>query len=79
MEYINEGSTLPPPLNIVPTPKGIYVFIKKMLNFIEKRRNMFTLKDEYKPKVNGNLNGHTNGLTNRKPFKVFLIKVHFEK
>ena len=55
MEYINEGSTLPPPLNIVPTPKGIYVFIKKMLNFIEKRRNMFTLKEEYKPKVNGNL------------------------
>ena len=39
MEYINEGSTLPPPLNILPTPKGVYELFQKIITEVKKKPN----------------------------------------
>ena len=52
MEFINEGSTLPPPLNIVPTPKGVYELVKKIIRRIKKKPTMNS---------NSKKNGHLNG------------------
>ncbi len=60
MDYIEEGSTLPPPLNIVPTPKSIIrlfspitnclckVFFKKKQNDKRMKRKTVKLNDPYK-------------------------------
>ncbi len=36
MEYINDGFTLPVPLNLIPTPVSIYYMIKECLKRDEK-------------------------------------------
>ena len=37
MEYIKEGSTLPVPLNIIPTPKSIHSIFNKILKFWKRK------------------------------------------
>ncbi len=36
MDYIQEGSTLPPPLNIVPSPKSILRMFSPFINCMQK-------------------------------------------
>jgi hypothetical protein len=36
MEYINDGFTLPVPLNLIPTPVSIYYMLKECLKRDEK-------------------------------------------
>jgi hypothetical protein len=62
MEYINEGSTLPPPLNIIPAPKGVYKLVKKIIHRIKKKP---TIND-----TNSNKNAHLNGNHNKNLFRV---------
>lgn len=38
MEYIKEGSTLPIPFNIIPTPKSIILMVKRFKDFITKEK-----------------------------------------
>ena len=53
MEYINEGSTLPPPLNIVPTPKGIYKILKYILYWLVENKIKFSHVHEINAHING--------------------------
>jgi hypothetical protein len=62
MEYINEGSTLPPPLNIIPTPKGVCGLVKKIIHRIKKKPTMNA--------TNSNKNAHLNGNHNKNLFRV---------
>lgn len=38
MEYIKDGGTLPPPINIIPTPKSIFYMFKKLINFFSRKK-----------------------------------------
>lgn len=47
MEYIKDGGTLPVPFNVIPSPKSIYYFFKKIIAKI--RRKSLLDKDENDP------------------------------
>lgn len=38
MEYIKDGGTLPPPINIIPTPKSVIYMFKKLVNFFSRKK-----------------------------------------
>lgn len=66
MEYIKEGSTLPIPFNIIPTPKSILLMIKRIKNFITKDKekpseDAFNVSQMRRDGVNLSGNIHSNG------------------
>lgn len=53
MEYIKEGSTLPVPFNLIPTPKGVYLVSKKVFYYIwNKRKLALIISDNNKGAIN---------------------------
>jgi hypothetical protein len=43
MEFINEGSTLPSPFNLIPTPKGIYNFFHTKICNQKNQKSAITI------------------------------------
>ncbi|XP_038056459.1 transient-receptor-potential-like protein [Patiria miniata] len=55
MSYFDEGSTLPPPFNLIISPKSIYYFISGMRRMLCGYRR--SLKTNYKPRKRRSLDG----------------------
>ncbi len=65
MEFIREGSTLPIPLNLVPTPKSIVLSYKYLINFVKKKKQPMeeinTARHQRRAGLNMNQTSITNG------------------
>ena len=60
MEFIKDGSTLPIPLNLIPTPSLFIYFYKKIKGvFIKDTDDVSEFKNEVRMKPNGNLSHHS--------------------
>ncbi len=65
MEYIKEGSTLPVPFNIIPTPKSCINIFKKLSNLCNKKSHSMSNEETSIPQtrpIKLNANGTSNGL-----------------
>ncbi len=60
MEYIKEGSTLPVPFNLIPTPKAFVIINNKIKEFIKKKKNPNPIEETRLPQIRSHLklNGH---------------------
>lgn len=56
MEYIEDGSTLPVPLNLIPTPKSVMLLFRQAKHKYLKMRGKH---EHWDPDVNQNGHGHS--------------------
>lgn len=72
MEFIKEGSTLPIPLNLIPTPSLAILAMKKIIRIFRKSDdNVSEGGNDVRMKPNGDMNGRLpkgmpNGAANRR-------------